>query len=374
MKIWIDGYEANVPQRLGSSQVAFELLKQLEKMDQQNEYIILLPNPPMNDLPKERPGWRYQNLRPNFFKTWIAIPWALYTARYKPDVIFSLSHYAPGFSPVPRVVTIFDLAFLHFPKMFKIKDLWQLRIWTWISIKSAKKIVTISEFSQKDIIKNYDINEKNITVAYPGLDENIFKPIKDNKKIEEIRSKYGTGDTYIIYIGTIQPRKNLVRLIEAMKQVSGVKLVIVGKTTGLGRQAWMFEETLAAPKKFGVEEKVVFTGFVPTEDLPYLLSGAKAFVLPSLWEGFGIPVAEAMACGTAVAVSNVSSLPEVAGEAGVFFDPYQVDDIAKALNTLTKDDKMREKKVQLGLEQARKFSQENFAKAVLAVLEKAAEK
>ena len=111
MKIWIDGYEANVPQRLGSSRVAFNLLKALERIDRKNEYTILLPNSKMNDLPKERPGWKYQYLKPNKFKTYLAIPWALFTARQRPDLFFSPTHYGPVLSPVKRIITIFDLSF-----------------------------------------------------------------------------------------------------------------------------------------------------------------------------------------------------------------------------------------------------------------------
>src|SRR5579884_2331607 len=119
MKIWIDGFEANVPQRLGSSQVAFELLRNLEKIDRESQYKILLASPPMEDLPKERSGWRYEILKIKKFKTWVAIPYSLFFAKDKPDVFFSPTHYGPGFSPVKNVVSIFDLSFLRFPEMFK---------------------------------------------------------------------------------------------------------------------------------------------------------------------------------------------------------------------------------------------------------------
>lgn len=364
MKIWIDGYEANVPQRLGSSQVAFEILRNVEQIDKENEYTILLPNPPMEDLPKERDGWRYQQIKIKRFKTYLGIPYALYSAKNKPDVIFSPTHYAPFFSPVPRVMMIFDLSFLHFRKMFKLRDFLQLNLWTKLSILGSKKIITISNFSKNDIVKNYQIDQRKVTVAYPGYNKDIFKPVKDLKRTEQLKSRYKIKGPYIIYIGTIQPRKNLVRLIEAFKDINDLKLVVVGKTKGLGRQAWMFEETLNAPKKYGVEEKVVFTGFVPTEELPYLLVGSQAYIQPSLWEGFGITVVEAMATGTPVIVSNVSSLPEVVGDAGIFIDPYSTSSMVEAIHSL-KDDKYRQKKIQLGLKQAVKFSWQSCAQKVL---------
>ena len=181
-------------------------------------------------------------------------------------------------------------------------------------------------------------------------------------------AKYGILSNYIIYIGTIQPRKNLLRLIRAFKTIENCQLVISGKIKGKGKQGWMNEEILNEPKVLGIEDKVVFTDFVPTEELPYLLSGAKAFVLPSLWEGFGIPVVEAMACGTPVIISNISSLPEVAGEAGIMVNPESESQIEQAIRLLVTDVKMRARLSKKGLEQAKKFSWEKMAKEVIQVL------
>lgn len=372
MKIWIDGYEANVPQRLGSSQVAFELLKNLEEIDQKNDYIILLPQRPLDDLPKEREGWKYKILKPGKLWTRIALPLALYTAKVKPDLFFSPTHYIPRFSPVKRIVTIFDLAYLHFPQMYKNDDFWKLKNWTKFSILNADAIVTISNFCKQDIIKEYKINKDKITIAYPGFHPEIFHQIKDKNEIQQIIDKYQIQGKYIIYIGTIQPKKNLIRLIESFKDIDNLKLVIVGKTTGLGRQGWKFEEILKKPKELGIEDKIIFTGFAPTEDLPYLLNGAEAFILPSLYEGFGIPVIEAMATGTPVIVSSVASLPEVAGKAGLFVDPLSVDQITQAIRTIAADKKLNIKKSKESLIQSKKFSWKKMAKIVLKTFEEVA--
>src|SRR3989344_6041400 len=232
MKIWIDGYEANVPQRLGSSQVAFELIRNLEKIDSKNDYTILLPNLPLEDLPKGRTGWKYKVLKPRRLWTRIALPLELYRTKQKPDIIFSPTHYIPRFAPgkVKRIATIFDLSFLHFPEMFIKKDLWQLKNWTKFSAENADHIITISNFSKQDIISQYKIDKNNITVAYPGFDSEKFKV-----KSEKLK------DRYIIYVGTIQPRKNLIRLMEAVARIEGIKLIIVGKT------GWEYEEILDAP-------------------------------------------------------------------------------------------------------------------------------
>lgn len=374
MKIWIDGYEANVHQRLGSSQVAFELLKGLEKIDQKNDYTILLPGSPLNDLPKERVGWKYRILKPKRLWTKIALPIALYFTRNKPDVIFCPTHYVPQFCPafVKRIATIFDLSFLHFPEMFNKTDLWKLKNWTKFSVNNADYLITISKASKEDIVSTYKTGKNKITIAYPGFNKDIFHPIEKNG-IKSILEKYRLINSYIIYIGTIQPRKNLIRLMEAFKRVNSedkkLDLVVVGKTKGLGRQGWMFKEILEAPKKMGIEEQVKFLGFVPTEDLPGLLSGSLAYIQPSLWEGFGIPAAEAMATGVPVIVSNVSSLPEVVEDAGLLVDPYSVDQLEQAIRTIISDKKLWKKYAKAGLERSKEFSWDKMARIVLKVFQ-----
>ena len=370
MRIWIDGYEANTSNRVGSGQYAYEIIKNLEKIDRKNEYLILLPKVPLDDLPKERVNWKYKILKPNKLWTRLTLPAVLYFTKRRPDVFFTPTHYIPRFSPVKRVCTIFDLSYLHFPEMFNAKDLYQLTNWTKFSIQNADHLLAISEFTKKDIVENYKIDPYKIAAIPLGYDKETFKQIKDKRKIAPVLKKYGIEGSYIIYVGTIQPRKNLIRLIEAFSKIEeDVILVIVGKTTEPGRKAWKYQEILDTPEKLGVENKVIFTGFVPTEELPALLSGSKVFVLPSLWEGFGIPVLEAMACGTPVIVSNVSSLPEVAGDAGTFVDPYSVGSIINGIQNLLKDENLRQKKVQLGLEKVKGFSWEKTARETLEILE-----
>lgn len=370
MKIAIDGYEANVLQRLGSSQVAFELLKSLEKIDHKNEYIVFIPALAMDDLPKERQGWRYKVLKPKRLWTQIALPIALYTGKEKFDLFFSPTHYIPRFSPIKRIATIFDLSFTRFPESFLKKDLWQLTNWTKFSAKRGEHIITISNFSKQDIISHYKISKNKVTVACPGYDKAIFKKVEDKDQITQTIKKYNLPDSYIIYIGTVQPRKNLIRLIEAVSKIKDLNLVVVGKTKGEGRQGWMYEDIIKMPASLGIDERVKFLGFVPTADLPDLIAGSTVFIQPSLWEGFGIPVLEAMAVGTPVIVSNVSSLPEVVGKAGLLVDPYSVDQIEQAIRTITTDKKLRQKYVKAGLDQVKKFSWDKMAKAVLKVFER----
>lgn len=368
-KFWIDGYEANVPQRLGSSRVAYELIKHLEKIDHKNEYTIVLPDPPMEDFPKMRFGFSYKVIKPRKFWTTISLPLALFKEKQKPDLIFSPTHYIPRFSKIKKVAMVFDLSFLHFPNYFQKRDLWRLTNGTKFSALNADHIITISNSSKQDLFKVYGIGKNKITVAYPGYNSEIFYFVNNKKKIQNIKLKYKIVGEYVIFVGTIQPRKNLIKLINVFAKIDSLKLVVVGKTTGLGRQAWMFEDILKHPKELGIEERIIFTGFIPNEDINLLLNGASAFVLPSLWEGFGIPVVDAMATGTPVIVSNVSSLPEVVGDAGLLIDPNSEDQIEQAIRTITTDKKLALKKSKLGLVQAGKFSWEKQAKTVLKVLE-----
>lgn len=368
--IWIDGYEANVPQRVGSGQVAFELLKNIYEIDKKNNYTVLLSRKPMDDLPLARAGWQYKILRPGKLWTRIAIPVYYHMAKIKPDVIFSPTHYIPRFISAKRVFVIFDLSFLRFPEMFEREDLYKLTHWTEYSALNAEAIITISESSKKDIEKFYKIPSKKIILAYPGYDEDLFRPNLEKNKIDRIKEKYGILGDYIIYIGTIQPRKNLLRLIRSVKKIDNIKLVIAGKIKGRGKQGWMNAEILAEPGKLDIQEKVIFTDFVPTQELPFLIAGSKAFILPSLWEGFGIPVVEAMGVGTPVIVSNVSSLPEVAGDAGLLVDPKSETQIEQAIRLLVTDKKLHAKLSKKALSQAQKFSWEKMATQVIEVLER----
>lgn len=370
-KIWIDGFEANVKQRVGSGQVAFEILRNIEKLDHKNDYTILLTAPPLEDLPKEREGFKYKLIKPNRIITLVAIPWALHKAKQKPDVFLSLAHYIPRFFSVKSVAIINDLAYLHFPNMFTKKDLYKLTSWTAYTVKNSAKLIAISKATKKDLIENYDIDSGKVIVSYPGYDRNLFKPMTDKIKINEVLEKYNINPDipYVIFIGTLQPRKNVLRLIESIVKIENFQLVIVGKTTGFGKQGWMYQEILDAPEKLGIKDKVIFTGFAPSEELPYLISGSKAYILPSLWEGFGIPVAESLACGVPAIVSNVSSLPEVVGEAGLLIDPKSNDQIEHAIRLMVTDKKLHAKLAKKTIDQAKKFSWEKMAKEVIKVLE-----
>lgn len=369
MLIGIDGNEANIEKRVGSNQYAFELLWALYKLGSPHQFIIYLCQKPLSDMPKEKKNWSYKVFGPKRFWTRWRLPLGLYFGRPRPDVFFTPGHYAPSFSPIPFVCSIMDLGYLRFPEQLTRKDLLQLSVWTASSIKKADHILAISKSTKNDIIKVYDVSEKKITVTYPGYDKTEFKCQISKIKIGKVKRKYKIEGEYILFLGTLKPRKNIERLIEAFSILNShppaggsiLNLVIAGK------KGWLYQTIFSKVKELALEKQVVFTGFVPEDEVPLLMAGARVFVLPSLWEGFGIPVVEAMACGVPVVVSSAGSLPEVVGEAGVIVDPYSSDDIARGIKRALEQ---RRELVRKGREQAKKFSWAKTAQKTLKVLEK----
>jgi len=257
-----------------------------------------------------------------------------------------------------------DLSYIHFPELFTKHDLYQLVNWTKYSAKQAKKIFTISNFSRDDIIKTYGKNPKDVVTTYLGIKQ--LSGVEHQKlSMEELKKKFGIDSGYILFVGTLQPRKNIAKLIEAFAEIKDkqIKLVIVGK------KGWLWEEILESPKKYNVAERVKFLDFVGDEDLPSLYKNATCFILPSLYEGFGLPVLEAMKYGCPVLISDVSSLPEVGGDAAVYFDPTNADDIAQKIDQVISDEKTRKEMIGKGYNQVKKFSWEKTAKETLKVLE-----
>jgi len=367
MNIGIDAYEANTPNLVGVGTYGAEIIKYLYRIDKDSDYTIFLPNSPQNDLPPERNNWHYRVIPSKGLWTFISLPLGILTNRKKLDIFFSPTHYMPRLVKTPRIVSIMDLSYLHYPEMFRPKDLFKLKKWTAYSVKNAHKIITISEFSKSEIIKYYQVSEDKIVVTYPGINE-LYKNAKVNPPAGG-KKKYNIINDYILFVGTLQPRKNIIRLLEAYKLASqgevlqNIDLVIVGK------KGWIYTQIFEKVKVEGLEGKIKFLDFVSSEDMPYIYSQAKCLVLPSLYEGFGIPVIEAMACGIPTVISNTSSLPEVGGNASIFIDPQNVDSIKNGiLQTLSLSSSARKNIIEKGYKQIEKFSWDKSAQTVLDTL------
>lgn len=366
MIIGIDGNEANVSHKVGVSEFAFQLLHQFYRLRKEgkisDKFYIYLKDHPQSDLPVATDWFSYVIVGPKKLWTQIGLPLHLFLERKKPDIFMSPTHYAPRFSLIPTVVSVMDLSYLHFPELFKKTDLYQLTNWTSYSVKQAKHVITISLSSKNDIIKYYGIEDKKVSVVYLGL-----KPLmKDTAKIskEVLKEKYTINSNYILFVGTLQPRKNIARLIEAFSLIKDktLQLVIIGK------KGWLYEDIISAPQKFSVADRVKFLDYVTDEDLPAFYTYAECFVLPSLYEGFGLPVLEAMQYGCPVIISNVSSLPEAGGDAAVYVDPHNTSDIVEKIENVLKNKKLRQEMIRKGYEQVKKFSWDKTAKEVLDIL------
>lgn len=375
MLIGIDGNEANVGSRVGIGEYAYELLIEFYKLREKGQtdikFTIYLKDAPLSDMPKTNSWWNYIIVKPYKLWTQIGLPFYLFTHFPRPDVFFTPSHYSPRFSPVPTVIAIMDLSYVHFPHLFAASDLYQLKNWTAYSARQATRIVTISNASKNDILSVYKKKSSDVSVTYLGIKEDSRSKKNDSGlNMEELKQNFGITNKYILFVGTLQPRKNITRLIEAMSLLENkeVQLVIVGK------KGWLYEEILAAPEKFGVSNRVKFLDFVDNEDLPDLYKHAEVFVLPSLYEGFGLPVLEAMKEGCPVITSNVSSLPEAGGDAALYVDPENTQDIAKKIDIVLSDEKLRTTMIKKGYAHIKNFSWEKTAKETLNILEEVAKK
>jgi glycosyltransferase involved in cell wall biosynthesis len=331
MTIGFDINEANIGQRVGVNQVAYATFKALvEALPGGDKIIAFSKQRPLPDLPAQSEKLNYEIFGPN--KLWVltGLTKRLFFNKPKVDVLFSPSHYTPLLSLVPSVIYLMDLAYERFgTEFFTTYDITQLKRWTPLSIKKAKHILTISEFSKREIVALYHTPPEKITVVYPGFDRTTYHSKIPKTKQAQVRKKYAITGKYLLYVGTLQPRKNLNKLIEAFAALgnTAVKLVIGGK------KGWLYDQIFEQVRALKLENRILFLGFVAGEDLPGLIKGAIAYVLPSLYEGFGMPPVEAQAVGVPVIVSRVSSLPEAIGSSGIYIeDPNSVESITLALN------------------------------------------
>ncbi|MCA1556314.1 MAG: glycosyltransferase family 4 protein [Acidobacteria bacterium] len=299
----------------------------------------------------------------------IPITFPLELRRHPADVLH-VQFTAPPFAPCPVVATIHDLSFEHLPETFKRRSWMQLRLTVRRTAHTAAHIITPSEFSRRDLIETYGIAPERVSVT-PYAAAPHFRPAPTDS-VAEVKRRYGIGGEYLLAVGSIQPRKNLVRLIRAYSdlhrrrsQAKLPQLVLVGK------RAWLYGETLRAVEQSGVASNVIFTNYVPGHDLPALYTGALCFVYPSYFEGFGLPPLEAMQCGAPVITGDRTSLPEVVGDAGVLVNPFDTDALGAAIARVIDDDELRARLRTRGLERAALFSWRETARKTFEVYQRA---
>lgn len=373
MRVAIDAHSVGA-KLAGNESYAVNLIEALAQIDNVNDYTLYVTTGEAYDRFHQRwPNFKVHTTLPH--TPLIRIPLTLSAElRKHPVDVLHVQFTAPPFCPCPVVVSIHDLSFEHLPQTFLRRSRTQLRLTVRHSARRADRILTLSEHTRGDVIETYKIDPAKIT-AIPLAAPAHFGPVTDDKELQRVRHTYGIDGDYVLSVGSIQPRKNLVRLINAYASLRGVhsgnrfpKLVIVGK------RGWLYDETLRALEQTGASDSIVLTGYVPESDLPALYSGALCFVYPSFFEGFGLPPLEAMKCGAPVVVGNATSLPEVVGDAGLKVDPYDVSAIAKGIGELIYNPKLREELRVKGLERAGMFDWRNTAKQTLMVYEQVARK
>lgn len=297
---------------------------------------------------------------------WTHLRLSLEMLQSAPDVLFVPAHSIPAWHPRATVVTVHDLGYRRLPEAHPYRSR-LYRLWsTRFSARAATRIIAVSEATRRDLVELEGVSPDSIAVIHHGVDTTLRR-VDDPARLRSARQRYGLPDRYFLYVGTLQPRKNLQRLIQAHRALVAElpdtpALVLAGQT------GWLADPMLREARIGASADRVILPGYVQREDLAALLSGAVAFVYPSLYEGFGMPVLEAMACGTPVLTSSVSSLPEVAGDAAVLVDPYALDAIASGLRQLAEDAALCDVLRHRGYLRVRQFSWERSARETLEVL------
>ena len=351
MKIAIDT-QTILGQKTGFGFYVKNLIDNLNKIDPKNEYILLAP-------PTEKDFSTPQRFIWDQFK----VP---YQARkVKADILHQPCFSAPIFYGGKIVITVHDLISMHFPKNLPLASRMFYSKWMPFSYRSADKIIAISYDTKKDIMARLHIPEEKIKVIHSAVSP-VFQEIKDEVFLKKIKDKYKTSDKFILDVGTLEPRKNLPFLVRAYN-LAVKKAQISHNLVLSGKKGWYYDDLFSLIKDLNLEDRVIFTGYVAEEDLPGLYNAADLFAFPSLYEGFGFPPLEAMACGTPVISSNTSSLPEVVGEAGILLAPENEQIWADKMIEVIQNQVLKQKMKENGLNQAKKFSWEETAQKTIAV-------
>lgn len=366
MKIGFDVSDLSTARADGTTRFTRELAKRFPVIGAENEWHYFAPGRDKGSHQEIHNVSWHSSPWPKYW-TQSRLPFDLY--KYQPDVLFMPIQQIPYLRPggMKTVAVIHDLAVHYYPEYFTYKDWLLLHLFSAYAAREADEIITVSKATATDVAKFYG-RTKNVQVVHHGVDSDKFRLPREEERSEswnELKNKYPQlKKPYILYVGQIQPRKNLIRLIDAFekikKNVSELQLVIAGS------HGWLNKPIEKRVNDSKVKEFILLTGRVDDELLPALYWHAESFVLPSLYEGFGMPILEAFACGCPVVTSNVSAMPEVAGSAAVLVEPESVDSIAQGISeAMSRKDELK----QLGLERVKEFSWDKTAKQILDVIE-----
>ena len=321
--------------------------------------------PEWADLPRRAVRLGYKPWR---MGAWLGQVLRLSYKRLTPGarVFHATEHLLMPLGDVPTVLTVHDLIYKLFPQHHKRLNYWFLNAAMPLFVKRADAIIAISQATKNDLIRHYGTPDNKITVVHEAAAAHFHVP--PNSEVERVRAKYDLPKRFLLSVGTIEPRKNLSRLVESLAELRTydrrLKLVVVGA------KGWLYEEFFERIKALDLEDEVILPGYVPDEDLPAVFRAATIYVMASVYEGAGLPVLEAMACGCPVASSRESSMPELGADVPHYFNPYDVAHMTNVIGDLLADEQLRSQMAEAGPERAARFSWERAARETIAVYQK----
>jgi glycosyltransferase involved in cell wall biosynthesis len=350
----------------GVHQYIYHLLRHLAQADDRMCFTVLLGEGvfPL-DIALDSRRSRWPTSRPFTRVLWeqLVQPWVL--RRMGADLVHCPAFVGPLFAPCSMVITIHDLSFICFPDLFRPANRLYLKVMTWLSAHRARRLIAVSVHTAAETTRLLNVPSERIDVVYHGVEPD-FHPLPADEVVA-FRQRRKLPERFVLFVGTLEPRKNLVRLVEAFARIRDDRLGLVLA----GGKGWLYDELFARVESLGLGEKVIFAGYVPNEELPLWYNAATVLAYPSLYEGFGLPVLEAQACGTPVLTSNVSSLPEAAGDAALMVDPYDVEALAEGLRRLLTGRVLRQELRERGLAHAGQFSWPHTARGTARVYRRA---
>ena len=360
--------------KTGIGHYTYILFNTLLQIDNTNEYFFFYGRSFSKDLLSSAPSSLVpvKNLIKKAFKKPYQVPHVIFNSYFllkgliEHFDIYHETNYIPFRFKGKIITTVCDLSILLFPKSHPKERLDHFGQFFYERIHWSQKIITLSGYIKDEIVQHLGISPSRITTI-PLAPDKKFRVLNKNDVKSYLKNK-GYPANYILYIGAIEPRKNLKLLIKAFHDIKnefkGRYILILA-----GPKSWLYEEDFRLIESLGIKDKIIMPGYIPDEDLAYLYNGAKLFVFPSLYEGFGIPPLEAMACGVPVITSNASSLPEVVGDAGIMVDPHRVDELTEAMYLVLSNENLQEEMREKGINRAKMFSWEKCARETLTVYE-----
>jgi glycosyltransferase involved in cell wall biosynthesis len=280
--------------------------------------------------------------------------------------LLHVQYTAPLYSAVPLVVSVHDVSYLDCPNFFTRPRRLQLRTTVAHTVKRASKIITVSEFSRQRILATYNVSPDSIHTIYNGVSPS-FRPVPSSTAFTRVSQRFGVQWPFILSVGDLQPRKNHLGLIDSFNKLLQEEPALPHHLLLVGKPTWFAARVYEAAKQSPFAGRIHFTGFVNDDDLLHLYNSADLMVYPSFYEGFGLPIVEAQACGSAVACSNTSAMPEVADSAAILFNPHSRDEMFRAMRDILVDSELRQRMEKLGQKNALRFSWERAADQTLDI-------